>query len=196
MAHEHLSDELLIQRIAQRDTTALDVLYERHAQIVYNLAVRIVRNPAAADEVLQDTFWQAWQKAADFRADGAAAAWLYRIARNKSLDWLRREQSRPQAVAAYLPEDALAGVASPEPSVEHHMLASWQQNYIQDALAALPDDQRRCLELAYFEGLSHRQIADHLQIPVGTIKTRLRMAVAKLARRARAAGLQAEDVEL
>lgn len=194
MASEPLTDDLLLRRMAQRDASALEVFYERHAQVAYNVIVRIVRDPATADEVLQDTFWQAWQKAGEFRADGAAAAWLYRIARNKSLDWLRREQARPPLNAA-LPEEAWAAIPSPQPSVEQQVERSWQRRYIQGALAAIPSEQRRCVELAYFEGMSQQQIANHLQTPVGTVKTRLRMAVEKLARLARAAGLQAEDIE-
>ena len=194
MASEQLSDDLLLRRIAQRDASALESLYERHAQVVFNLIVRIVRDPATADEVLQDTFWQAWQKAGDFRADGAVAAWLYRIARNKSLDRLRRERARPQ-LATELPEETLASLASPQPSVEQEAARSWQRQYLQGALAAIPSEQRRCVELAYFEGMSQQQIANHLQTPVGTVKTRLRMAVEKLARMVRAAGLQAEDIE-
>jgi len=194
VASEQLSDDLLLRRIAQRDASALESLYERHAQVVFNLIVRIVRDPATADEVLQDTFWQAWQKAGDFRADGAVAAWLYRIARNKSLDRLRRERARPQ-LATELPEETLASLASPQPSVEQEAARSWQRQYLQGALAAIPSEQRRCVELAYFEGMSQQQIANHLQTPVGTVKTRLRMAVEKLARMVRAAGLQAEDIE-
>lgn len=194
MASEQFSDDLLLRRIAQRDASALESLYERHAQVVFNLIVRIVRDPGTADEVLQDTFWQAWQKASEFRADGAVAAWLYRIARNKSLDRLRREQARPQ-LATELPEETLASLASPQPSVEQEAARSWQRQYLQGALAAIPSEQRRCVELAYFEGMSQQQIANHLQTPVGTVKTRLRMAVEKLARMVRAAGLQAEDIE-
>jgi RNA polymerase sigma-70 factor (ECF subfamily) len=194
VASEQLSDDLLLRGIAQRDASALEVLYERHAQVVYNLIVRIVRDPATADEVLQDTFWQAWQKAGEFRADGAVAAWLYRIARNKSLDCLRREQARPQAEPA-LPAEAWEAIAAPQPSVEQEAARSWQRQYLQGALAAIPSEQRRCVELAYFEGMSQQQIARHLQTPVGTVKTRLRMAVEKLARVVRAAGLQAEDIE-
>ncbi|MBC8075344.1 MAG: sigma-70 family RNA polymerase sigma factor [Chloroflexales bacterium] len=194
MASEQPSDDLLLRRIAQRDASALETLYERHAQVVFNLIVRIVRDPATADEVLQDTFWQAWQKAGDFRADGAVAAWLYRIARNKSLDWLRREQARPQ-LATQLPEETLASMAAPQPSVEQEAARSWQRQYLQGALAAIPSEQRRCVELAYFEGMSQQQIANYLQTPVGTVKTRLRLAVEKLARMVHAAGLQAEDIE-
>ena len=74
-------------------------------------------------------------------------------------------------------------------------MQAWQRQYLQGALAAIPSEQRRCVELAYFEGMSQQQIANHLQTPVGTVKTRLRMAVEKLARMVRAAGLRAEDIE-
>ncbi len=96
MADARHFDETLLQLIAERDAAALEVLYDRYAQVVYNLSMRIVREAAIVDEVLQDTFWQVWQKAGDYRGSGAAAACLCRIARNKSLDQLRREQARPQ----------------------------------------------------------------------------------------------------
>src|SRR5262245_23589086 len=90
--YSQLADETLLDLIKQRDADAFTALYDRHAQTIYNVIIRIVREPAVAAEVHQDTFWQIWQKAGEFRGGGAAAAWLYRIARNKSLDQLRRQK--------------------------------------------------------------------------------------------------------
>jgi RNA polymerase sigma-70 factor (ECF subfamily) len=102
-----LSDEALLQLIAERDAVALETLYDRHAQMIHNLITRIVRDPAVAAELLQETFWQVWQACGQgqFRGEGVALAWLCRIARNKALDQLRRQKARPQPVATESEED-------------------------------------------------------------------------------------------
>lgn len=190
--YTQLTDEALLLQIRRRNSEALAVLYDRHAQTVYNLIMRIVREQASADEILQDTFWQVWQKAETFQ-QGHAAAWLYRIARNKSLDWLRRQKTRPQpALSLDEPGDFAATVAAPT-LVEHTVAQSWQQEQIHQALANLPPEQRQCLELAFFEGLSQRQIADYMQTPVSTVKTRIQSALEKLERVLRAVGYRSKE---
>jgi RNA polymerase sigma-70 factor (ECF subfamily) len=192
------SDEQLLQLIAQQDAEALAELYDRHAQIVYNLIVRIVQDLVIADEVLQEAFWQVWQQAAKFRGEGAAAAWLYRIARNKSLDQLRRQKARPQPVETSTEAEEQALWAQlPASETEVDALVERQGNHrqVREALSKIPAEQRRCLELAYFEGMSQRQIAQHTNTPLGTIKTRLRMGLEKLEHILLAAGYRAEDLE-
>jgi RNA polymerase sigma-70 factor (ECF subfamily) len=188
------SDEALLLQVSRRNSEALAALYDRHAQAVYNLILRIVREGASADEILQDTFWQVWQKA-DTYQQGNAAAWLYRIARNKSLDWLRRQKTLPPsafsldaqegAEAAGATAAATRAVTMP---VEQTVAQSWQQEHVQQALHNLPPEQRQCLELAFFEGLSQRQIAEFTQTPVSTVKTRIQMAMDKLERVLRSQG--------
>lgn len=199
MRNRQDEDERLLQRMAERDVAALETLYDRHAQPIYNLILRIVREPALAEELLQDTFWQAWQKAATFHASGAATAWLYRIARNKSLDRLRRQQTRPQPVSTTLIGDDATGLATlitAAPSVESGVEHAWKRRLVRLALDSIPPEQRQCLELAYFEGLSQREIAAQMETPLGTVKTRIRIGLEKMARILRTAGLDAEDVEL
>lgn len=191
-------DEILLHAIAERDVAALEILYDRHAQTIYNLVLRIVREPALAEEVLQDTFWQVWQKAAEFQASGAAAAWLYRIARNKSLDMLRRQKTRPQPISTtQLGDDApdLDALAMGGPSVEEGAEHAWKRRLVRRALGNIPPEQRQCLELAYFDGLSQREIAAQMDTPLGTVKTRMRIGLEKMARILRTAGLDAEDIE-
>lgn len=190
--YTQLTDEALLLQISRRNSEALAVLYDRHAQTVYNLIMRIVREQTSADEILQDTFWQVWQKAETFQ-HGHAAAWLYRIARNKSLDWLRRQKTRPQiALSLDEPGDFATTVAAPT-LVEHTVAQSWQQEHIHQALANLPPEQRQCLELAFFEGLSQRQIAEYTQTPVSTVKTRIQIALEKLERVLRAVGYRSKE---
>ncbi len=190
-----LSDELLLRRIAQRDPDALSALYDRHARTVYNLSLRIVRDTATADEVLQDTFWQVWQSAEQYQHEGAVTAWLFRIARNKGLDQLRRQKTRPQPIS-----DDGAFLEKAEPYIEPRRVEqitahTLMRQHVQQALADLPNEQRVCLELAYFEGLSQNQIAELTRTPVGTVKTRVRMALEKMERMLRAVGYMPGDME-
>jgi len=195
--HSHYSDEELLQLIAQRDANALSEIYDRHAQTVYNLMVRIVREPAIAEDLLQETFWQVWEKAESFSGSGVAAAWLYRIARNKSLDHLRRKKTRPQP--AQKPISEQIGLKPQDvhlTSVEIEVERTLQRTRVQDALASIPPEQRQCLELAYFNGMSQRQIAEYTDTPLGTIKTRVRQGLKKLERILRAVGLGQANILL
>jgi RNA polymerase sigma-70 factor (ECF subfamily) len=192
------ADEMLLDMIARRDADALTALYDRHAQTIYNMINRIIREPAVAAEVHQDTFWQVWQKAGEFHGAGAAAAWVYRIARNKSLDQLRRQKARPQVVATTLVEDE-PGVLPPPAdtaSVEQISEQAWKRQRVRRALGDIPIEQRLCLELAYYEGMSQREIAERVNISLGTVKTRIRLGLEKLERILRADGLTAEDAAL
>lgn len=181
-----LTDEGLLARILQQDSTALELLYDRHAQTVYSLLLRIVRDQAVAEELLQETFFQVWRKAEQFQGNGAVAAWLYRIARNKALDQLRRQKVRPQVVSDE--QDGFDDPAAPGQNVEQQVDQGWDREHIRQALAQIPEEQRMCLEMAYFEGMSQRQISDYTRTPVGTIKTRIRMGMNKLERLLRAVG--------
>ena len=182
------TDEILLQHTAQQDVAAYEVLYDRHMQTVYSLILRIVRQPARAEELLQEAFLQVWRNAADFRSEGAAVAWILRIARNRALDELRRQKARPQTAMASAAEEehveqmerAMARAATEETSVEQTVARRWNQQQVQRALSAIPEDQRACLELSYFDGFSQREIAEHLALPIGTIKSRMRIGLEKL----------------
>ncbi len=158
------SDESLLQRIAERDTSALDAIYDRHAQVIFNLINRIVQDRAVADEVLHDTFWTIWQTAHSYRSSGTAAAWMYRIARNRSLDVLRRQKARPQTVSTSSeePEQEITLADRDALSVEDLAEHSWKRQHLRNALADIPVEQRQCLELAYFEGYSQSEIATEM----------------------------------
>ena len=181
------SDEMLLTEVAQQNPDALSLLYDRHAAGVLGLIVRIVRDQAIAEELLQETFWQVWQKAGQFQGSGSAAAWIYRVARNRSLDQLRRQQARPQLHNNGV--ELLDQVAAPRRSTtDGQVERMWERGHVQSALAQSPDEQRVCLELAYFEGMTQQQIAEHTSTPLGTVKTRMRIGLDKLERLLRAAG--------
>ena len=190
------TDEALLQRVAQQDVAAYELFYDRHTQVVYSLILRIVRQTARAEELLQETFWQVWRGADGYRGEGAAVAWLLRIARNRALDELRRQKARPQPDEATTDEigrteqmeRAMAQSAPLEDTVELTVTRRWNQQQVQIALAEIPADQRICLELSYFEGYSQREIAEHLVLPIGTIKSRMRIGMEKLEYQLRSVG--------
>ncbi len=186
------SDEALLQRIQQKDVLAYEQLYNRHAPTLYNLLMRIVRDQQIAEEVLQESLWLVWQRAEQYGGAGSVAAWLHRIARNRALDQLRHQQSRPQR----RPEEISALVAAPalqRPSAAHEAETAWRQQQLYLALSSLPVEQQQCLELAYFDGMSQREIAEQTNTPLGTIKTRVRIGMEKVERLLRAAGLTERD---
>ena len=197
MRDPQYSDEALLQLIARRDVNALETLYDRHARTTYSLISRIVREAAIADELLQDTFLQVWRKAGEFRGEGSAAAWLWRIARNKSLDQLRRQKARPQPIATTLVDEQYSWSTpiTANATVEQTTERALARQRLRQALSDLPIEQRMCVELAYFEGMTQYEIANYVGIPVGTVKTRIRLGIEKLERMLRAAGLEVEDVE-
>jgi RNA polymerase sigma-70 factor (ECF subfamily) len=152
--------------------------------------LRIVRTPEIADELLQETFWQVWKKAGDFRG-GTAAAWVYRIARNKSLDQLRRQKVRPQPVVTTTQEaeqHVWDTLAAPHSDTARLVQQSLERDRVQKVLSQIPPEQRVCLELSYFEGMSQREIATHTGLPLGTVKTRIRLGLKKIETLLRADG--------
>ncbi len=190
------SDEALLELIAQRDPMALSEIYDRHAPMMYNLIVRIVKEPASAEHILQESFWQVWEKAESYSSNGAAAAWLYRIARNKSLDYLRRQKVRPVSADKPISEQVELSIPTEDvklTEVEMDVERTLQRQQVQDALTKIPDEQRYCLELAYFNGMTQRQIAEHTQTPLGTIKTRVSQGLNKLERILRTVGYRNTD---
>lgn len=179
-AHDHpLTDEILLALVIQKDATAFEALYDRHACTLYNIILRVVRDPHVAQDLLQDVFWQIWQKAQQYSGTGSVIAWLACIARNKALDELRQQRSRPRRrtdTRETMDDSLVAPKQSPEQAVEEQ----WTQQQVQRALATIPPAQRLCLQLAYFDGLSHSAIASQINVPLGTIKTRIRIGLEKV----------------
>ena len=174
-----MSDESLLKRVAMQDTAAYEALYARYSAQAYGLILRIVKDRAIADEVLQEAYWQVWQRAGQFQGRGKAAAWLFQIMRHRSLDQLRRQRARPQKGATE--SDELEQFAdSAERTPEATLWRSMRQEHVQHALGALPAEQRQCIELAYFEGLTQQRISDATGMSLGTVKSRLRLGMEKL----------------
>jgi RNA polymerase sigma-70 factor, ECF subfamily len=175
-----LSDEMLMILVVQRNVAAFSLLFDRYAQTVYVLAAHMLGR-TDAEEVVQEVFLRCWNKAEQFDpARGSFRSWFLAVARHYVLNELRRHtlHQRLQAVAEI--DQLLASAADPAADVEAAAWQHVQQNDILRALTCLPDDQRQALVLAYFGGLSHAQIAQHLGWPLGTVKKRIQLGLQKL----------------
>jgi RNA polymerase sigma-70 factor (ECF subfamily) len=175
---ERLADRAALARMARGEETALGELYDRHARPVFSLALRILQNRADAEDVVQEVFAQVWQQAHRYQIErGAVAAWLLMITRSRAIDRLRARRARPESGEDVLAAERLADAA---PMQDLQLLSNEEVAKLRAALDTLPDAQRAALELAYYEGMTHAEIADRLSEPLGTVKTRIRQAVIKL----------------
>lgn len=170
----HVSDASLLARMAQRDPKALDTFYTRHARTVFSLAQTMLRDRARATELTQEVFLLVWRSAGAYQPTGPARAWLLRLTRNRAIDELRRDRRRLTSEAT-LPEEVLHALPAPLTLTD-----AAERQAVRDALAALPTEQREALFLAFFQGLSHQEIATCLRTPLGTIKARIRRALQTL----------------
>lgn len=168
----------LIKRIVAGEQTALAAFYDSTCRLSYGLILRIIGDPATAEEVTLDVYTQVWRRADSYSAErGAPLAWLLTIARTRALDRLRagwQEQQRRQPLE--IVNEVATNLESPEQMTE---LAE-RQRLVRAALESLSAEQREAIELAYYSGLSHSEIALKLGQPLGTIKTRIRLAMIKL----------------
>ena len=177
-------DDALLQRIAAGDEQALGALYDRWSPLVFSLCVHVLGDDDEAEEAVEETFWQAWRQAARYDITrGAVSTWLTTIARSRALDRLRARRRRQEDAMSDLSETKRAAVEEtarrgddPASGAE----VSERRALVRQALLALPPEQREVLELAYFRGLSQTEIAERTGQPLGTIKTRVRLAMEKL----------------
>ena len=176
-----LSDADLIGRAAEGDARALEVLYDRYSRVVFSFGLRIVGDPQLAEELLQEVFFRAWQQGGSFRSNkGSFITWLLSITHNMAIDEVRKRRRRPQKADSEDPETALAAVPDSGPDVEDEVWLGALRDTIEGAMASLPPAQRQAIEMAYFRGLTQREIAEQLGEPLGTIKTRMRLGMQKL----------------
>jgi RNA polymerase sigma-70 factor (ECF subfamily) len=180
MKFDKFDDTTLIRLIAKAETGALEELYDRYNRLVFSVALAIVADRSIAEEVTLDVFVRVWKGAATYHAERArVSTWLAAITRHHAIDILRGQRSRLDQNSLYLnemPWQKESELPGPQENAENDM----QRARIRQAVAQLPADQRDALMLAYFKGYSHRQIAELLEEPLGTIKTRIRLAMQKL----------------
>jgi len=166
-----------LERCARGDAAGLRLFYDRLAPRALALAIRIVGVAGDAEEVVQEAFLQVWKRAAEYDpARGEPDAWLVTIVRSRAFDRLRSRASAERTAVASAQEPPVQASVSPLEDAERRA----ERERVASALAALPAEQRACLELAYYEGLSHSQIAARTGLPLGTVKTRIKLAVDKL----------------
>jgi RNA polymerase sigma-70 factor (ECF subfamily) len=172
-------DVALIRRMCDADETALGALYDRWVRSLYSLVFHLLKDADEAEDVVEETFWQAWRKASSYEPSrGAVSTWLLTIGRRRALDRLRARSRRREESMTQL--GGLADVASPIPDPLQATEGSERRSLVQAALRELPDEQREVLELGYFQGLSQTEIAEMTGQPLGTVKTRMRLAMQKL----------------
>jgi RNA polymerase sigma-70 factor (ECF subfamily) len=178
--YRQLTDRTLVELVIQDDPDALGELYDRYHRLVYSLALNTVRDNSAAEEITQDVFIRIWEKANTYQPERAKfSTWLTSIARYRSIDRLRRRGARPEQESVSWAEVSVSSqpiVDGPEETAAIRL----QQERVRAAIAEIPPEQQEPIALAYFRGLSHRQIAEALDLPLGTVKTRIRLAMEKL----------------
>lgn len=175
---QHVPDSALVERMMAGDEGALAALYDRYSGMLFAMLVRTLRDPQAAEEILQDLFLQLWRGAARFDAHrGSLPAWLMVIGRNRALSRLRTREHReiPEDIEAF-PANAVPSSVNLEDDAERSLL----MEKLRSAMATLPAEQREAVELAYFEGMTQTEIAARTGSPLGTVKSRVRSAMQSL----------------
>lgn len=168
-----VTDTALLVRVAERDRVAFELLYQRYVRSVFGLALRRLRDRQRAEDAVQETFTAVWRSAASYRPErGPAAPWLYAIARNAIVDRMR---------ARYEPPAEAPDLPSSEPGPGDRAESSYVSWRVHRALEELPAKEREVVELAYWSGMSQSEVAEYLHIPLGTVKTRTRSALSRLA---------------
>lgn len=167
------SDQQLLARVAAGDRTAFTEFYDRHAAAVFGLLTRLLRIRSDAEDVLQETFWQVWRRAADYDPQRASPrVWLTLMARSRAVDRMRRTHREPDELVA----DAAAPVVDAFDALER----SEAMRLARGALASLPAEQSGAIGLAFYGGMTHEQIARLQDVPLGTVKTRIRLGMRRL----------------
>lgn len=175
-----LSDEALLNAIANGAVWAMESLYQRYSRILYSLAYRLVADHQVAEDLLQDAFLAIWRRSTSYSPQtGAARSWLISILHHRAIDHLRRVRRRSTLQEVPLEELALDETTA-FPDVWEDVWRSVKSSQVRAALMKIPAEQRLVIELAYFQGWTHTEIAEGVQIPLGTVKARLRLGLIHL----------------
>lgn len=181
IALAELPDSDLVDAIVAGDLHAMEILYDRYHRAVFSFAYRILGDRERAEELLQEVFVRAWRNARKFsEGKGTYITWLLSITHNMAIDDIRRHNRRPKKAESADPVLMLTNVQDRGPTVEEQAILGNTSAMVREALDQLPEAQRSALELAYFHGLTQKEIAELQNEPLGTIKTRMRLAIKKL----------------
>ena len=173
----------LLRLTSAGDRAAFGELFDRNSSIVLGLLLRMLRQRPEAEEVLQEVFLQVWREAGRFQPERSAPrSWMLLIARSRALDRLRSRQSRERREDEAVRTAWLDGQPVALPAVLGELEAAERRHRIAAALGRLPDEQRQAVELAFFEGLTHRRVAERLEQPLGTVKSRILLGLKRLRR--------------
>lgn len=174
-----VTDVTLLERIVERQTDALDELYGRFGRPAYSLARRVCVDETLAEDVVQEVFLLIWRDPQRFDARrGSVSSWLLTMVHHRSVDAVRREVTRRRRVAA--PAEGADAILPTGPGADHDALGAVEAGKVRDALAQLPADQREALALAYFGGYTQREVASLVDVPLGTVKSRMFAGVRKM----------------
>lgn len=185
-----LPDSDLVDAMAAGDVHAMEVLYDRYNRAVFSFAYRILGDRERAEELLQEVFIRAWRNARKFsEGRGTYITWLLSITHNMAIDEIRRQNRRPKKADSADPVLMLTNVQDENPTVEEQAILGDLRTVVKNALSQIPEAQRTALELAYFQGYTQREIAELQNEPLGTIKTRMRLAIKKLREHLESQGL-------
>lgn len=171
------ADADLLRSIQRGDQEAVAALYDRYSGIAYGLAFRITNDGTLAEDVVQEAFVSVWQQAGRFNPDrGQVRSWLLTIVHHKAVDAVRRRTGRSERTLPEGPDEFVATQGRPAEIAEWAMEAA----AVREAVKRIPEDQRRTVEMAYFEGITHVEIAERMGVPLGTVKSRLRIGLEKM----------------
>jgi len=172
---------VLLSLVAKGDGQAFSELYDQSCQVLFGLSLRILENREEAEDLLQEVYAEVWRKSVRYdERRGSPIAWLVTLTRSRAIDRLRARAVRGYQTTESLDPAVVADTRTDEPDAFEQQASAELRMVVSEALAALPVDQRRALELAYYEGLSQSEIAERLKEPLGTIKTRIKLAMGKL----------------
>lgn len=186
-----LNCEQLMARVATGEAAALEILYDQYASAVMGLALKMLGDRAAAEEVVQETFWRVWRNANSYRAQqGNFTTWLFGITRNLAIDAWRRRKARPQPIFDQDEEQQLEQNPDPRPDVTETTWINMKHSQVRQALNMLPPNQRQVVEMAFFWGMTRQEIAEKIGVPLGTVHTRARLGLQKLKEALQAQGFE------
>ncbi len=178
MHGEGISDADLMAQISRREERALEQLYDRYSRAVYSLILRITHQPASSQEIVQEVFLQLWRNAHAYQPSrGPVEPWLLTLARYRALDYVRGKTEKQRQREESVDEFSLE---VPMPNPEQWLDQQRRAEKVRTLMSSLPEAQRRAIELAYFEGMTHSEIADAMKEPLGTVKTWIRSALTQL----------------
>ncbi|MFI2858225.1 RNA polymerase sigma factor [Paenibacillus sp. JSM ZJ436] len=189
--NDNHDDRLLMQRIMEKDSAALEQLYSQYERVIYAFAYRIVQDEMAAEEVMQELFLRIWNHAERYQSEqGKLTTWMFAITRNIAIDTLRRKSAR--SAASPVTDEVIHLIPDESSSTEQVVESRWLGLKVSEALAELSEEQKIVVDSIYYQGMTQQEVSVQYQIPLGTVKSRVRLAMKQLQKRLGALNLWAE----